>query len=177
MPRSWGAGNSGVSAGSGIGDIIVRCGASGNGADAPSGCEPLRLCRDRPPRPPLGPMMSCQGRSVALKRQAACEAGRMTALNDRQRHLSHHRRGQLNHVTIQMPRGSAQCDACARAGWWEQPGRAKPLRHMGCDERPWRRRCHQPGQPAAGVAGVQGGGEGVRGEAPHEWADAHPRLY
>ena len=116
MPRSWGAGNSGVSAGGGIEDIIVRCGASGNGADAPSGCEPLRLCRDRPPRQPLGPMMSCQGRSVALKLQAAREAGRGTALNDRQRRR-HHRRGQLNHVTIQMYRGSAQFDACARAGW------------------------------------------------------------
>jgi hypothetical protein len=36
----------------------------------------------------------------------------------RQRRLSHHRRGQLSHVTIQMYRGSAQFDACARAGWY-----------------------------------------------------------
>jgi hypothetical protein len=102
-----------------------------------------------------------QGRSVALKLQAAREAGRATALNDRQRRR-HHRRGQLNHVTIQMYRGSAQCDACARAGWWEQHGRAEPPRHLGGNERTGRRRRHQPGQPAAGVAGVSAGGEGVR---------------
>ena len=35
----------------------------------------------------------------------------------RQRRRRHHCRGQLSHVTIQMYRGSAQFDACARAGW------------------------------------------------------------